>query len=71
MLAIISTARICRRKRLAEAITRDVMAILECEEAAVSIAFEDIVPERWKDDVYLPDIQGCAGIIYKKPGYHL
>jgi len=47
------------------------MAILECEEAAVSIAFEDIVPERWKDDVYLPDIQGCAGIIYKKPGYHL
>ncbi|PZR89296.1 MAG: 4-oxalocrotonate tautomerase [Stutzerimonas stutzeri] len=60
-----------QKTRLAEAITREVMAVLECGSDAVSVGFEDIAPNRWKDDVYLPDIQGRADTIYKQPGYQV
>lgn len=60
-----------QKRLLAEAITREVMGVLECGSDAVSVAFEDIAPDRWRDDVYLPDIQGRADKIYKKPGYQV
>lgn len=60
-----------QKRRLAEAITRDVMAVLECGSDAVSVSFEDIAADRWKDDVYVPDIQGRPETIYKKPGYRV
>lgn len=60
-----------QKKRLCEAITRDVMAVFDCDETSISIAFEDIASDPWKDDVYLPEIQGRPDTIYKKPGYQM
>ncbi|CAN7643706.1 MULTISPECIES: tautomerase family protein [Rhizobium/Agrobacterium group] len=60
-----------QKKRLAQAIARDVVDILECDEASVSVAFEDVASGRWKDEVYLPDIQGHRDRLYKKPGYEM
>lgn len=47
-----------QKTRLAQAIARDVVEILECDEASVSVAFEELASGRWNDEVYLPDIQG-------------
>jgi 4-oxalocrotonate tautomerase len=40
--------------QLAEAITKDVMKIFRYGEASVSVAFEEVEPEEWKDQVYKP-----------------
>lgn len=60
-----------QKKRLAEAITRDVMEILDYGADSVSVAIEEVAPERWKEDVYRPDIEGRSDTLYKKPGYKM
>lgn len=60
-----------QKQRLSEAIARDVMQHLDCGADAVSVSIEEIPPERWKAQVYLPDIQDGPGTLYKKPGYDM
>ena len=58
-----------QKKELAEAITRDVMQILNYGEESVSVAMEEVTSDRWMDEVYEPDIRDKWELIYKKPGY--
>ncbi|KAF0094355.1 MAG: hypothetical protein E1N59_2071 [Puniceicoccaceae bacterium 5H] len=60
-----------QKQRLAEAITRDVMEIFHYGEESVSVALEEIPAERWKQDVYGPDIKGHPERLLKKPGYQM
>ncbi len=55
--------------QLADAITRDVVAIAGCAASSVSVAVEEVPPEKWTAEVFLPDIQGQADKLVKKPGY--
>jgi len=60
-----------QKARLAEAITRDVTAILDLGEESVSVAMEEVEPRDWAEQVYKPDIAGKPDQLYKKPGYDL
>jgi 4-oxalocrotonate tautomerase len=60
-----------QKTRLAEAITRDVMSVLNYEEESVSVAFEEVAPSDWAEKVYTPDIVNNLQKLYKKPGYTL
>ena len=60
-----------QKTRLAEQITNDVMSTLGYGEEAVSVAFEEVGPQEWRDQVYEPDIAGKAENLYKKPGYRM
>ena len=60
-----------QKARLAEAITRDVMDILDLGEESVSVAIEEVEPRDWAEKVYKPDIVGKPDWLYKKPGYDL
>ncbi len=57
-----------QKSKLAEEITKDVIAIAKCDEKTVSVAFEEIRPEDWAEKVYKPDILGSSEKLYKKPG---
>lgn len=58
-----------QKKQLADAITEDVMRVLEYGEESVSVAMEEITAEDWAERVYRPDIVGRGERLYKKPGY--
>ena len=58
-----------QKTRLAEAITNDVMKVLNYGEESVSVGFEEIPPSEWAEKVYRPDIVARPERIYKKPGY--
>jgi 4-oxalocrotonate tautomerase len=58
-----------QKTRLAEAITRDVMNILNYGEESVSVAFEEVKSRDWREKVYKPDILNKWDNVYKKPGY--
>jgi 4-oxalocrotonate tautomerase len=58
-----------QKTQLAEAITKDIVSILNYGEEAVSVALEEIQPNDWIEDVYKPDIQNKWDTLYKKPGY--
>jgi 4-oxalocrotonate tautomerase len=58
-----------QKKRLADAITKDVMTVLQYGEESVSVAFEEVTPQEWTEAVYKPDIQAKWDQVYKKPGY--
>ena len=60
-----------QKARLAEAITKDVMDILDLGEESVSVAVEEVEPRDWAERVYKPDIANKPGQLYKKPGYDL
>ena len=60
-----------QKQRLAEAIAKDVMQILDYGEESVSVAMEEIGPQDWAERVYKPDIQARPNRLYKKPGYGL
>jgi 4-oxalocrotonate tautomerase len=60
-----------QKRRLAEAITRDVMDVLGYGTESVSVAFEEVAPDRWKESVYRPDIEARSDTLYKKPGYKM
>ena len=57
------------KRRLADAITKDVAAVLNYGDESVSVAVEEITAAEWNDKVYRPDIVDKAATLYKKPGY--
>ncbi|WP_158818092.1 tautomerase family protein [Methylocapsa sp. S129] len=59
-----------QKARIAEEITKAVMASANCTEAAVSVSIEDVEPNDWVERVYKPDIAGQWNKLYKKPGYN-
>jgi len=58
-----------QKRRLAEAITKDVMSILHYGEESVSVAMEEVKSREWAEKVYKPDIKEKWDKLYKKPGY--
>ena len=60
-----------QKSRLAEAIARDVMDVLNYGEESVSVAMEEVEPQDWAEKVYKPDIVNKPKQLYKKPGYDL
>ncbi len=56
-------------ERLAADITRAVVYHTGCAERSVSIAVEEVAPENWTEDVYIPEIIEKANQLIKKPGY--
>ena len=58
-----------QKVRLADAITKDVMEILQYGEESVSVAMEEVQPGDWAEKVYKPDIRDKWNTVYKKPGY--
>ena len=59
-----------QKTRLAKAITKDVMEVLNYEEEAVSVAFDEVDRQDWSEKVYKPEIQDKWDAVYKKPGYN-
>jgi 4-oxalocrotonate tautomerase len=59
-----------QKKKLADEIVKDVVAIAKCDEKSVSVAFEEIEKEDWADKVYKPDILDRKDSLYKEPGYN-
>jgi len=58
-----------QKARLAEEITKAVIACANSKEADVSVSIEEIAPADWAETVYKPDIIAHPGRLYKKPGY--
>jgi 4-oxalocrotonate tautomerase len=58
-----------QKARLAEAIAKDVMDVLDYGEESVSVAMEEVEPRDWAEKVYQPDIASKPDQLYKKPGY--
>ena len=60
-----------QKARLAEKIAEDVMDVLNYGEESVSVGFEEIKSQDWKEKVYKPDIQDKWDKLYRKPGYEM
>jgi 4-oxalocrotonate tautomerase len=60
-----------QKQRLADAITKDVMSVLNYGQESVSVAMEEIASKDWAEKVYKPDIVGKPKQLYKKPGYEM
>ena len=58
-----------QKTRLAAAITKDVMEILDYGDESVSVGFEEVKSQDWLEKVYKPDIKNKWSKLYKKPGY--
>ena len=58
-----------QKRRLAEAITKDVMKILHYGDESVSVAMEEVKSNEWIEKVYQPDIKKIWDKLYKTPGY--
>lgn len=58
-----------QKTRLAEAITKDIVDILNYQELSVSVAMEEVKPKDWVEKVYKPEIKNNSDRLYKKPGY--
>jgi 4-oxalocrotonate tautomerase len=60
-----------QKRELADEIVKDVMKVLQSSERAISVAFEEVAAEDWKEEVYVPEIEAKLESLYKKPGYTL
>ena len=58
-----------QKKRLTDAIVKDVMNVLSYGDESVSVAFEEVSAGDWAENVYKPDIVETSATLYKKPGY--
>ena len=57
------------KRRCAQKIAEDILEILECDMASVSVAIEDVDREDWKAEVWDKDMAADKDLFYKKPGY--
>ncbi len=46
------------------------VATLDCKESSISVAFEEVDPDDWAEEVYRTDILEGEDMLYKKPGYN-
>src|SRR5258705_5897860 len=53
-----------QKRRLAEAITRDVATVLNYGDESVSVALEEVTSAEWAEKVYRPDIVEKAATLY-------
>jgi 4-oxalocrotonate tautomerase len=60
-----------QKRRLADAIAKDVMRVLDYGDESVSVSFEEVPADEWAEKVYRPDIVGKPNQLYKKPGYRM
>ena len=60
-----------QKRRLAEAITRDITTVLHYGDESVSVALEEVAAAEWSEKVYRPDIVEKVATLYKKPGYEM
>jgi len=60
-----------QKQRLADAITDNVTSILGYGPESVSVGFDEVSAEAWRDEVYRPDILAKESTLYKKPGYKM
>ncbi len=58
-----------QKQRLADAIVKDVMRVLNYGAESVSVAVEEVPARDWAQKVYQPDIVENSETLYKKPGY--
>jgi 4-oxalocrotonate tautomerase len=58
-----------QKTKIAEEVTKAIMATASCAEQAVSVSIQDIEPSDWVEQVYKPDIIGRPDTLYKRPGY--
>jgi 4-oxalocrotonate tautomerase len=58
-----------QKQQLADAIVKDVVAVLRLGEESVSVVVEDIEAGKWTDEVYNPEIVPHWDKLYKEPGY--
>jgi 4-oxalocrotonate tautomerase len=58
-----------QKRRLSDAIIRDVTSILNYGDESVSVAFEEVPSNEWTDRVFNPDILGKWDSLTKEPGY--
>jgi len=59
-----------QKAKIADDVTKAVMASANCAEPAVSVSIEDVEANDWVEMVYKPDILGKPDTLYKKPGYN-
>ncbi|HEY9677660.1 MAG TPA: tautomerase family protein [Drouetiella sp.] len=60
-----------QKKQYAERIVEEAIKIMGSAETSLSVAFEEISPDDWKDRVYTPEIVKHWDELYKKPGYQM
>ena len=60
-----------QKRNLADAITKDVMSILNYGADSVSVGVEEVASGDWAKEVYQQDIVAKAATLYKKPGYRM
>jgi 4-oxalocrotonate tautomerase len=58
-----------QKKELAAQITESAKSVLGYGDESVSVAFEEVTAQDWKETVYVPDILSKPDKLYKKPGY--
>jgi 4-oxalocrotonate tautomerase len=58
------------KRQLTDAIVRDVLSIVQCDEKWISVVVEEIDSAEWQEKVYKPDILDKQDSLYKKPGYN-
>ena len=58
-----------QKARIAEEVTKAIMATANCAETSVSVGIEDVASDVWTEQVYKPDILGKPDTLYKQPGY--
>ena len=58
-----------QKAKIAEEVTKAIMATANCAETSVSVGIEDVASEDWTEQVYKPDILGKPDTLYKRPGY--
>jgi len=58
-----------QKARLAEEITKAVIACANSKEADVSVSIEEVASAEWAETVYKPEILAHPERLYKKPGY--
>jgi 4-oxalocrotonate tautomerase len=58
-----------QKRRLSDAIVRDMKSVLNYGDDAVSVAFEEVPSQDWNDRIFEPDIIGKWQSLTKEPGY--
>ena len=60
-----------QKQHCTQRIVEALIETLNTDDRSISVSFEEIPKEMWKEEVFVPDILENKELLLKKPGYNM
>lgn len=60
-----------QKDEMVKRLSKEMVELFGCKDEVISVSYEEVASDEWKEKVYDKDIKGKEDSLWKKPGYKM